>query len=45
MARTSVLETQAENYFAIGLKFFLLVPMLSKTHERRQITKLCFAGN
>jgi hypothetical protein len=36
---------EAEKYFVTGLKFFLLVPILKKTHFRRQITVDRFPGN
>jgi hypothetical protein len=32
-------------FLGIGLKYFPLAPILTKTHERRQITKLQDLGN
>src|SRR5665213_3701577 len=37
--------SEAEDFLGIGLKYFPLAPILTKTHERRQITKLQDLGN
>src|ERR1035437_5729792 len=37
--------SEAEDFLGIGLKYFPLAPILTKTHERRKITKLQDLGN
>jgi hypothetical protein len=46
MAGTSMLKfTGPQKNFIAGLKFFLLVPILEKTHFLRQITVESATGN